>query len=59
MSDEGGRKVVARNRKARHEYDILDTDGSTIGTYVEVDTRDVVLRRRVALYNYPLVGSLV
>ncbi|MGD8319781.1 MAG: SsrA-binding protein SmpB [Gemmatimonadota bacterium] len=25
MSDEGGRKVVARNRKARHEYEILDT----------------------------------
>lgn len=25
MSDDDGRKVVARNRKARHEYDILDT----------------------------------
>lgn len=25
MSDDGGRKVVARNRKARHEYDILET----------------------------------
>jgi len=25
VSDEGGRKVAARNRKARHEYEILDT----------------------------------
>lgn len=25
MSDANGRKVVARNRKARHEYEILDT----------------------------------
>jgi SsrA-binding protein len=25
VSDEGGRKVVARNRKARHEYEILET----------------------------------
>lgn len=25
MSEEGGRKVVARNRKARHEYEILET----------------------------------
>lgn len=25
MSDEGGRRVVARNRKARHEYEILET----------------------------------
>ena len=25
MVDEGGRKVVARNRKARHEYEILET----------------------------------
>lgn len=25
MSDVGGRKVVARNRKARHEYEILET----------------------------------
>lgn len=25
MSDEKGRRVVARNRKARHEYEILDT----------------------------------
>jgi SsrA-binding protein len=25
MSAEGGRKVVASNRKARHEYEILDT----------------------------------
>lgn len=25
MSEDGGRKVVARNRKARHEYEILET----------------------------------
>ncbi len=25
MKEEGGRHVVGRNRKARHEYDILDT----------------------------------
>ena len=25
MSEEGGRRVVARNRKARHEYEILET----------------------------------
>lgn len=25
MADDGGRKVVARNRKARHEYEILET----------------------------------
>jgi SsrA-binding protein len=25
VSEEGGRKVVARNRKARHEYEILET----------------------------------
>lgn len=25
MSDEGGRQVVARNRRARHDYEILDT----------------------------------
>lgn len=25
MADEDGRKVVARNRKARHEYEILET----------------------------------
>ncbi len=25
MTEQGGRKVVARNRKARHEYEILDT----------------------------------
>lgn len=25
MSEESGRKVVARNRKARHEYEILET----------------------------------
>jgi len=25
VSDESGRKVVGRNRKARHEYEILDT----------------------------------
>ncbi|RMH23274.1 MAG: SsrA-binding protein SmpB [Gemmatimonadetes bacterium] len=25
MSDDRGRKLVARNRKARHEYDILET----------------------------------
>ena len=25
MSEEDGRKVVARNRKARHEYEILET----------------------------------
>lgn len=25
MSEENGRRVVARNRKARHEYEILDT----------------------------------
>jgi SsrA-binding protein len=25
MAEEGGRKVVARNRKARHEYEILET----------------------------------
>lgn len=25
MSDDGGRKVVARNRKARHEFEILET----------------------------------
>lgn len=25
MSDEGGRRVVASNRKARHEYEILET----------------------------------
>ncbi len=25
MTEEGGRKIVARNRKARHEYEILET----------------------------------
>lgn len=25
MAEEGGRKIVARNRKARHEYEILET----------------------------------
>ena len=25
MAEESGRKVVARNRKARHEYEVLDT----------------------------------
>lgn len=25
MSEEGGRQVVARNRRARHDYEILDT----------------------------------
>ncbi len=25
MAEESGRKIVARNRKARHEYEILET----------------------------------